>query len=508
MIEKRIALNTLYLYVRMLLVMGVTLFTSRVVLRELGAVDYGIYNVVAGVVTMMSFLNTALANGYQRFFNIALGSNNYTELQRIFSSSLAIQLLMILLSVFVCETLGLWFLNYEMSIPTDRIVAANWVYQMAILMFCTTLFRVPFHAVIISFEKMNIFAYISIVEVIMQLALVYLLYLFNCDKLIVYSILMAILNIGVMLSYIICAKSSDKFLSFKPHIEKSYIRQLLSFSGWNIFGTLAHLLRSNGINILLNIFFTPLINAANGFASQVLGGVSTLAQNVITASRPQIMKHYAKNNLREMFELTYSVSRYVFCLLWVMSFPIIVNINFVFALWLGKETPMYTQYFTVLVLIFGLIDAFSSSLATLVHATGNLKKFQIWVSIVLISLIPISYFVLKLGAPPQSVFYVSIVLGCLAQAVRLIILKELLPAFSILTYCKKVIMPIFLLVITSIVVIYLPYRIFLYHQAGIINLIVVVILSCTLTVLIGLTQEERRLLLSKIFSFISVKKSC
>ena len=498
MIEKRIAINSVYLFLRMILVMGVTLYTSRVILAELGVVDYGIYNVVAGVVSMVSFLNTALANGYQRFFNVALGNQSHDDLQKYFSASLLIQVCVILITLFLCESVGLWFLNHEMTIPQNRMFAANWVFQTSIIIFCFALIMVPFHAVIISFEKMSVFAYLSIVEVFLQLGLVYTLSFQKGDRLIAYGNLMTLLSFCVMLSYIYFAKRTDSKLKIIIKGQSVSLRNMLSFSGWNIFGSIAHVFRSNGLNILLNMFFSPVINAANGFASQVSSAVSALSQNVMIASRPQVIKSYAQGNYSKMLEITYTMSRYVFCFLWLMSFPLILNIKYVYSLWLGSETPQYTELFTILVLINNLAEAFSSSLAALVHASGNMRKFQILVSLTLISVIPFSYYILKCGYPPQSIFYANIIISICAQLVRLTLIRKITPFFKISNFFRYTILRCLFLVVSSVIFIYPLAQFMLARIPNLLTLIVTTTVTALIIFLVGLNYEERKRIINLI----------
>lgn len=492
MIDKRIAINSVYLFLRMILVTGVTLYTSRVVLAELGVVDYGVYNVVAGVVSIISFLNTALANGYQRFFNIALGNQSHEDLQKCFSTSLLIQICVIIITLFLCESIGLWFLNHKMIIPSNRMFAANWVFQTSIIIFCFALIRVPFHAVIISFEKMSVFAYLSVVEVLLQLGLVYTLSFQKGDRLIAYGNLMTLLAFCVMLAYIFFAWNTDPKLKIIVKRQPTTLKEMLSFSKWNIFGSFAHVLRTNGLNVLLNMFFSPIINAANGFASQVSGAVTALSQNVTIASRPQVIKSYAQADYSKMLEITYTMSRYVFCLLWLMSFPLILNIKYVYSLWLGSETPEYTELFTILVLINNLIEAFASSLAALVHASGNMRKFQLLVSLTLISVIPISYFILKCGYLPQAVFYANIIISICAQLVRLILIRKIAPYFSIKEFYKNVIYRCMFLVLASILIIYPLTKYLFPNILGLLSLVVTIIVTAIIIFIIGLNSEERK----------------
>lgn len=270
--NKRIAKNTLFLYFRMLLIMLVTLYTSRIVLKALGIGDFGIYNVVAGFVSMLSFLNTSIANGFQRFFNFELGKEQIGKVKRMFSVSLSIQIGLSLLILLLAETVGLWFLNASMNIPSDRIIAANWVYQSAVFMLIITLFRAPYDAIVIANEKMEFYAYIGICEVLFKFLIVYFLVKISYDLLICYAILMLLVTGGIFICYIFFAHKRFAYLRFSPVVDRGVMKQMLGFSGWNILGSLAHLMKEQGANILLNIFFGPTVNAARGIAFQIQSG--------------------------------------------------------------------------------------------------------------------------------------------------------------------------------------------------------------------------------------------
>lgn len=501
MIEKRIAINSLYLFFRMILVMGVTLYTSRIVLMKLGVIDYGIYSVVGGVVSLISFINTALANGYQRFFNIALGNNCHNDLQKSFSNSLLIQVCVIAITLIICESLGLWFLNNKMTIPENRLFAANWVFQTSILIFCFALIRVPFHAIIISFEKMNVFAYLSVIEVLLQLGLVCFLNHQGGDRLIAYGNFMALVSFCIMVFYAISAKKSDKELKISIKGKFNTLKKMLTFSVWNIFGSLAHVLRMNGLDVLLNVFFSPVINAANGFASQVSSAITSLAQNIVIASRPQVMKSYAQGNFSKMLEISYTMSRYVFCFLWLMTFPIMLNIKFIYSLWLGSDVPQYTEFFTILVLINSLTDAFSSSLVAIVHATGNMRKFQLLVSSVVMSVIPISYLFLKMGYPPQAVFYINIMISICAQIVRLMLIRKIMPVFNIKVFLRSVVVRCFLLVAITTIVVYPTSKYVLSGIPQLLMLILTALGTAMFTMIVGLNKDEKRRIKSQIMKF-------
>lgn len=438
--NRRIVKNTFFLYLRMLLVMIVTLYTSRVVLKVLGVEDYGIYNVVGGVVSMLSFLSTAISNGYQRFFNIALGNNDEIQLQELYSTSFSIQIIFSIICIILGETIGLWFLNNCMVIPENRIVAANWVYQCSIFMFIITLFRTPYNAIIISYEKMNVFAYISILEVIGKLLIVFALVMIKYDKLIMYSVLHIVFSVIIYVLYAYSAKKCNKKLFFSINFNSNYIKSILSFSGWNLFGSLAHMLKGNGLNILLNIFFNPTVNAARAIAYQMSSAITSFSSNIMTASRPQIIKYYAIRDYNEMNKLSYRITKYSFFLLWCLSLPLIIKMDFVIDLWLGNNKPELASSFCKIVILTTLIESFGAPISTLVHASGNMKKFQLIISMIVMSILPISYITLRLGGNPQSAMYVSLFVNIIAHIVRIIIVGSIVK-FDTIEYIKQGIVP-------------------------------------------------------------------
>lgn len=500
--NSRIAKNTLFLFLRMVLVMGVTLFTSRVLLHKIGITDFGIYSVIGGVIAMVSFLNTSLASGYQRFYNMSLGKDDENELQQVFSSALMIQLVLLTGCLILCETIGVWFLNNRMTIPPDRLYASNWVFQSSFIIFCFALLRVPYHGIIIAYEQMNVFAYISLVEVGAQLGLVYCLGIFDVDRFILYGWLMALVAFLVFCAYVYYARRCNRNLKFRLKYDKGLLRQLLGFSGWNIFGSMAHILRTNGVNILINMFFTPAVNAANGFATQVNGGVSGMASNVLTASNPQIMKFYAQRKYEQMLELSFNAQRYTFCLLWLMSFPVMLKIDYIFSLWLGSEVPPYSATFTVLVLVGALVEAFASPMATLVYATGKMMRYQVCVSAIIMLIIPVSYIALRAGGAPQSVFYISIAVGAAAQTARFLIVRSLIPQFSIRQFCRRVLLRAVLLVAATVAVVCGCQCIGMSALPQMLDLVAATLMTGLLCWFIGINGEERKAMILKFKSIL------
>lgn len=444
----RIARNTIFLYIRMFFVLIISFYCSRIVLKALGETDFGIYNVVGGLVAMMSVITSSMALSYQRYMNVYLGKNDYQGYYNIFSNALTIQLLLGGIVLVVGETLGLWFLNSQMTIPADRLIAANVIYQTTLLIFITNLFISPLSAVLISHEEMTYYAILSIVQALFRLGFVLLLYyVITSDKLIAYGVGLLIIDVIVFILNVICAKRVDRDLRFRPKYEKQLFKSMVGFSGWGLFGSLAFTMKGHGLNIVLNLFFNPAINAARGIAYQVSGAVESMYQNFQVAVRPQIMKSYSQGNHEEMNQLVYFMSKISFLLLWIVSLPVLFLTDPILTIWLG-DYPDYTTIFTQLVIVTSLVGSFGNPLCTIVHATGRMRKFQIITSSVLILIVPIAYFVLKFGAPPQSALVVSLVITFLVQVVRLLMVNKMV-YFPISRYLKLVIIPCVLVVIVS-----------------------------------------------------------
>ena len=488
--NKRIAKNTLFLYFRMLLIMLVTLYTSRIVLKALGIGDFGIYNVVAGFVSMLSFLNTSIANGFQRFFNFELGKEQIGKVKRMFSVSLSIQIGLSLLILLLAETVGLWFLNASMNIPSDRIIAANWVYQSAVFMLIITLFRAPYDAIVIANEKMEFYAYIGICEVLFKFLIVYFLVKISYGLLICYAILTLLVTGGIFICYIFFAHKRFAYLRFSPVVDRGVMKQMLGFSGWNILGSLAHLMKEQGANILLNIFFGPTVNAARGIAFQIQSGVTVFVGNFQLAARPQMIKSYAASDIFGLISLFYRISRFSFLLLWLMALPLLFKIDFILSLWLGEDIPPLSALFSILSLLIALTESFASPLTTVVHATGRMRKFQMICSSIILFIVPLSYVVLKIGFQPESVMYVSLFVLVMVHVVRLYLLKELI-SYSVREYVTCVLFPCVKVAIFTLLIAYV-----VNYQLGgailsIFQILLTLLLTAIILVFVGLNVEER-----------------
>ena len=488
--NKRIAKNTMFLYFRMLLIMLVTLYTSRVVLKALGIEDFGIYNVVGGFVSMLSFLNTSIASGFQRFFNIELGKEQLHKVKRMFSVSLSIQIGLSLLILFLAETVGLWFLNVQMNIPPARIVAANWVYQCSILMLIFALFRAPYDAIIIANEKMDFYAYIGICEVAFKFLVAYSLVKIPHDALISYAMLMTLITGGIFVCYIFFIHVKFKYLRFSPIIDRELMKRMLGFSGWNILGSLSHLMKGQGVNILLNIFGGPAINAARGIAYQIQSGVTVFVGNFQLAARPQMIKSYAVGDILGLMTLFYRISRLSFLLLWLIALPLLFKMDFTLILWLGADVPALSSLFAILSMLISLTESLAPPLTTIVHATGHMKMFQTVCSSIILSIVPLSYVVLKMGLPPESVMYVSLFVLIIVHGVRLYLLKKLV-IFSVCEYIVNVLFPCVKVVVVTLLFAYVINLQSIDMVMSVVQILLTLLLTAITIVFVGLNVAER-----------------
>ena len=423
--SRRIAKNTAMLYVRMIFTMFVSLYTSRIVLSTLGISDYGVYNVVGGVVSMFSFLNAAMANGTQRFLSYELGKGDTCQLKKVFSITLSIHMLIGLVILILAETVGLWFLNAKLNIPPDRMVAANWVYQFSILSFLVSVIQVPYNASIIAHERMNVYAYVSIIEVLLKLLIVFILTQIDYDKLSLYGLLYFLVTIIVGLIYGLYCKINFLECSYNFVYDSSSFKKMLSYAGWNLYGNITCVIAAQGVNIILNIFFGPVINAARGIAYQISSSINGFANNFQMAANPQIIKSFAAGDNEYMMNLIFRSSKFSFYLLFFIALPVFIEADFILKIWL-KVVPEYTSLFCRLIIISGLIDVFSGPLQTAANATGKIKLYQFSEGTIILFVMPVSYILYKMGCAPEATFYLSIIVSACLQVVRLYILKNLI----------------------------------------------------------------------------------
>ena len=423
--NKRIAKNTLLLYGRMIVMMVVNLYASRVILQALGVEDYGIYNVVGGVVAMFSLISGALSSAISRFITFELGKGDITRLKKVFSSSVTIQIILILCIVLLMESAGIWFLNNKMVIPEDRLFAANWVFQLSVLTFAINLWSVPYNAAIIAHEHMSAFAYISLFDSFAKLGIVFLISYSPIDRLIYYALLVALVGMLVRFIYSIYCKRNFAECHYTFIWDKPLIKEMLGFAGWNFIGASSSILRDQGGNIMMNLFFGPAVNAARGISMQVNFAISSFVSNFMTAINPQIIKNYSAGNYEYMFKLVFQGARLSYYILLLIALPVIITTPYLLELWLGV-VPDHTVNFTRLVLIFTMSESLAGPLITTVQATGKVRNDQLVVGGIQSLNFPLYYVFLKLGMPPEIVFIIAIALSVCCEMSRLIMLRGLI----------------------------------------------------------------------------------
>ena len=490
--NKRIAKNTFLLYVRMLFTMAVSLYTSRVVLNTLGIEDYGLYNVVGGFVSMFTFLNGAMASATQRFLNFELGCGNKERLHKVFCTSINIHALISVIILLLSETIGLWFVYTHLNIPPDRFSAALWVYHASVLATIVMVMSIPYNAVIIAHERMGAFAYISVLEVVLKLLIVYLLVISDIDKLKLYAILM--LLIQLLIRFIYGNYSGRHFVEtrYRWIWDKDLFKEMTGFAGWSLFGNIAAVAFTQGLNVLLNMFFGPALNAARGIAVQVQNAVVSFTTNFQTAINPQLIQSVAKNDFTRARMLLRISSKFSFFLLCLLGMPLIAIAPLVLNLWL-KEVPEHTVWFVRLMLVISIWSCIANPLRIVNQAEGNIRKFQLYEGTVLLMIVPISYIVLKVYKIPELVFVVHLVIELLSSYIRI---KIVLPKIrmSIKDYFKSIYLPLF--AIFSITILFF---VFLTTHIGLKDNISSSILLCLLLEMfmslliytVGLNKEER-----------------
>lgn len=490
--NKRIAKNTLLLYFRMFFIMAVTLYTSRVVLKTLGVEDFGIYNVVGGIVAMMGVLNGAMSVSTQRYLTFELGKGDMIRLKQVFATCFLIYLLLSGIFFVLAETIGLWFLNNKLVIPNDRIVAANWIFQFSIISSINSLMSNPYNAVLIAREKMNIYAYIGIIEAILKLVIAYVIIISPFDRLIVYGGLFFIMSLVVTMIYRIYCIRNYKESKFKFYWDKQLFKQLLSYSGWNLFGSMSAMVKGQGLNILLNLFFNPAINASRGIAYQINNAITQFFNNFYTAVRPQITKYYAQGDLENMFKLVFRSSKFSYYLIFLLSLPIIIEAPAIIQLWLG-QLPEYVVPFTRMIILITAVDAMANPLMTACHSTGKIKLYQSVVGTLIILNVPISYCFLKfMHCSPTIVFTISLVLSVIALFMRVGIVKRLISSFPAWEYIYKV---FGMSMVISVLSMILPVILHKLLPSSLVSTIVVTLASISSTLVfiyaLGMTRGEK-----------------
>lgn len=500
--RKQIAQNTMYLYIRMFLVMIVSLYTVRVVIKTLGVVDYGIFTAVGGIVLMMSFLSQTITFAAQRFFSFELGKNNKQRLRELFSMVLMIYVISAVIIAIIAEIAGIWFLENKMIIPEDRMEAARWVLHFSLLSFIMQILYAPYNAMIIAYENMKAYAYISIIEVFFKLGIVYLLVLSSFDKLSFYSFLLLCISI-VIASIYICycyGHYNETHFDFKPN--RKLFSELVSYSSWTMFGTLSGVVNQQGTSILLNIFYGPVANASQSVANQVSHALQLFASNIYTAVRPPITKKYATGNYNDVLDLFYISSKYSFFLLYLIMLPLFFEIHFILLLWLGQVTTFMID-FSRLMLIYVIVLSVSNPISIVVQASGDVKRYHgIVDSFTLLTLV-VAYFFFLAKAPAHSVFIIMIVIFCIAHLFRLVILKNSI-SFSYGDYVKYFIIPCSVVTSLSLIpLLFVHYIMEESWQRFVLTLSLSIIFVSIFVYIWGMNKLERTYLRTKLKRFVN-----
>lgn len=506
--NKRIAKNTLFLYGRMLFSLAVSLYTSRVILAALGVEDYGIYNVVGGVVSMFAFLSNTMATACQRFFNFEMGRGDQRKLKQTFQTANMLMITLGVITVILAEFIGLWFLYNKLTIPVDRFVAAQLVFHVAVISLFINIVSVPYNASIIAHEKMSAFAYIGIYDVLMRLLIAmcvnYILY----DKLISYAILLFLVSLSIRLIYTAyCKRHFDECHNTKLTVEKSIAHGMLGFFGWNSIGAFSYVMKEQGVNIILNMFSGLVVNAARGVTTQVTGALYGFISNFQVAMNPQITKNYASGQYEDLINLVHRGSKFSYFLFLFLALPVFIDIDFILSLWL-KVVPDHTANFIRLTILLLSIDTLSSPIITTLLATGDVKKYQIIVGGLLLLNLPLSYLALRCGLAPESTIVIAILLSFISLLARLVLARNMVN-FSIREYCIKVLFRVIAVSLISFAISYWIFTKLTFNDFF--KLILICICSWVVTLIlimyIGLYKKERELLLSyALKSFNRIKR--
>lgn len=497
--NKRIAKNTIFLYIRTIVVLLVSLYTSRVVLQVLGAEDLGIYNVVGGIVTMMSFFQAAQTKATSRFITYELGKHSSNKiLQKVFSVCMTIHIIIAIISLIFGETVGLWIITHWTDIPLERQTAAMWVYQFALIVFCCQIVRVPYDAIVVAHERMSMYAYMSILEAVLLLGMAFLLMVTPGDSLIYYSASVAFIAFIVFLCYYIYVHRLFDAYRYKLLWDKEYSMRILSFSGWTLLGSSANTATQQGTNLLMNNFVGLIANAALGFASQVNIAVSKFVNGFSTAFTPQIIKLYAQKEYESMHILMNRSSKFSFVLCYLMALPLITNMGFILSLWLGNDIPMYTKEFCQLILVCTIFDATTGVYNTTITATGKIKYYQTAISLSFLLDLACCYVLLFCSINPVFVFGSRIMTrGIINMLIGLYFVKSY-THFDILNYSKTVLLNIILTMIISIPPVYFIAKVTDGWICLISTSLVSVLLITICSLYIIMTQSERLSVLSKL----------
>lgn len=490
----------------MFLMMGISIYTSRLILNALGPDDYGIYSVVGGFVGLFSVVNASLISAIVRFITTAQGLGDVENEKKVFYTSVNVEIIVAFVALLIAETFGLWFINEKMIIPPDKLYAANIVYQLSLVSFIAGLVSIPYNASIVAHERMSAFAYISIIEAVWRLFVAYVICVVQNDRLVIYALLLSFVSFVVQGIYVLYCKRNFVECTYHFVIDRDILNKMLKFAGWETIGSSACVIRDHGSNVLLNLFFGPVVNAARAVSMQVYQAVINFVNNFCMALNPQIFKAYTQKDQDYLMKLIFNGARFAYYLMFLLSLPILINTPYILELWL-KNVPNHTVSFVRLILITGLISTVSETLVTTQNATGNNKWYQIIIGGANLLTLPIAYICLWNGQPPEAVFIVTVLIEVVRLFLRLPILKRMVD-IDVKSFIKEVVLIPFLISVEASA---LPLVVTSYLDTGIVSFIITSLL-CVFCVLIsvyfqGLKRDEKRYIICQVLNIVCKKKN-
>ena len=499
--NKRLAKNSIFMAIRMVVVMLITLYTTRVILNVLGVEDYGVYHVVAGFVSMFAFFNNAMSSAAQRFYNFELGKNGVQGAHIVYNASIIIHLILAIVIVAFTEPIGLWYLHNKMVLPESRIFAAEWIFHFSVISMFINIMTTPFRAAIMAHEKMDFYAYIGILDAVLKLVLAVILPLFTGDKLIMYGVFFLLITLINFLLYSIYSKRKFEEIKFGAKVPNSMFKDMLTFSGWNVFGSIAYMLREQGVNLVLNAFFGTVVNAAKGVANQVNGALQGFMSSIVTPARPQVIQSYAQGNYERTWHLTYSISTLAFLFFLMMSLPICLEVKYILHLWLGESVPPHTTAVIIIMLITNTYGSLVAPISTVMHATGKMKFYQTVSSLSNLMSVPLAYIFLVWDDVPEYVF-IALLITMFTNLLAGLVSARKYADLSILNYFKFVFLPCTMVVVISLPIGLLPH---FFLSDGLVRFLFECVYCCivvaTCTYLIALNNSEK-LMIKKVIDKI------
>lgn len=504
--NKRIAKNTLFLYIRTLFVLLVSLYMSRVILQVLGVSDYGIYQVIGGLVAMFGVLSTALSAAISRFITFEIGSGNKEKLCRVFSTSIIVQFIIAFIVLLLAEVIAIWFIQTEMQIPEGRMIAAQWVLHCSLITFCINLVSVPYNACIIAHEHMKAFAYISMLDVLLKLVVCFCIFISPVDKLIFYAVLLTIEAVIIRIIYSFYCHRHFEETRNKLIFDKVIFRDMLSFSGWNFFNNANGILSIQGVNMLINVFFGVTVNAARGIAVQVENAVLQFVNNFTVAINPQITKSYATGDMERMYSLVCRGAKFSYFAMLLMALPIVCEAEKILNIWL-TVVPEHTVIFVQLSLVLGVFDCVGASGYTACAATGKMKRYALILTPIGLLEFPLTWVFFLMGAPVVSTYYLYIFVKFLVLMARLFLLRDMV-GLSPVVFIKNVFYPI---VLTTLVAVLPSMLVIYFFPQSLWRLFVSVIVALSAvsfaSLYVGMTVGERQIIMERVYKFLRKHKS-